>query len=72
MATDAQNIATIRSNLLASLATESASPKPSYSIDGQSVDWNGYRKAITQQIKDLDELLAASQGPIEEIVQGST
>ena len=72
MATDAQNIATIRSNLFASLATESANPKPSYSIDGQSVDWNGYRAAVLKQIADLNALMSAAEGPSETILQGVT
>lgn len=70
MATDAQNIATIKSNLLAALATESASPKPSYSIDGQQVDWNGYRAAMMKQIADCDALLAVAAGPWEEVIEG--
>lgn len=65
MATDAENIATIKSNLLTALATESASPKPSYSIDGQSVDWNGYRAALLKQIADCNALLASTAGPFE-------
>lgn len=65
MATDAENIATIRSNLLTALATESANPKPSYSIDGQSVDWNGYRAALMKQIADCNSLLAAAEGSYE-------
>lgn len=60
MATDAENIATIRSNLLAALATESANPKPSYSVDGQSVSWTEWRAGILKQIADLDALGAAT------------
>ena len=65
MATDAENIVTIRSNLLAYLATESANPKPSYSIDGQSVSWDQHRTSIMQQISELNELIAAADGPWE-------
>ena len=72
MASEAENIATIRANLLASLATESANPKPSYSIDGQSVDWNGYRTAILGQIAQLNAILAASVGVYEEIGEATT
>jgi len=72
MATDAEQIATIRSNLLAALATESANPKPSYNIDGQQVDWNGYRNAILQQIMTLNNLQAAAVGAFEEIGEAST
>jgi hypothetical protein len=70
MATNAENIATIKANLLTALATESANPKPSYSMGGQSFDWNGYRSAVLKQIADLDALLAAAEGPWEANVQG--
>jgi len=72
MATDAEQIATIRSNLLAALATESANPKPSYNIDGQQVDWNGYRNAILQQIMTLNNLQAAAVGAFEELGEATT
>ena len=70
MASDADNIATIRSNLYAYLATESANPKPSYTIDGQQVDWNQMRQAILAQIDSLNQQLAAATGPWESVVQG--
>jgi hypothetical protein len=72
MATDAENIATIRANLLAALATESANPKPSYNIDGQQVDWNGYRTAILGQIAALNGLQTAAVGIFEEIGEATT
>ena len=62
MPSDAEQIATIKSNLLAVLATESANPKPSYNVDGQQVDWNGYRSAILGQIAALNSLQAAATG----------
>jgi len=72
MPTDAEQIATIRSGLLAALATESANPKPSYNIDGQQVDWNGYRTAILGQIAALNTLLSAATGVFEEIGEATT
>ena len=72
MPTDAEQIATIRSNLLAALATESANPKPSYNIDGQQVDWNGYRTAILGQIMALNNLQAAAVGAFEELGEATT
>ena len=72
MASDAENIATIKSNLLAKLATESANPKPTYNIDGQQVDWNGYRTAILGQIAALNSLQAAAVGVFEEIGEATT
>ncbi len=72
MATDAENIVAIRSALYAALATEAANPKPSYSIDGQSVDWNGYRAAVLKQIADLNSLLATASGAFEELGEATT
>ena len=72
MPTDAEQIATIKSNLLAALATESANPKPSYNIDGQQVDWNGYRNAILCQIAALNSLQSAATGAFEEIGEATT
>lgn len=72
MPSDADQIATIKSNLLAALATESANPKPSYNIDGQQVDWNGYRTAILGQIAALDALKSAATGAFEELGEATT
>ena len=49
------DLTTIRDNLIAELTTESASPRPNYSIDGRSVSWNDYRISLLEQIKDLTE-----------------
>lgn len=70
MATDSDNLATIQSNILATLATESANPKPSYNINGQSVDWNGYRAALMQQLKDLQAMRPMVDGPWEVAIEG--
>lgn len=71
MATDAENLATIKSNALARLAELSASPKPSYAIDGQSVSWNEYAQMLQEQIAWCDKQLAA-ETPCETITQGYT
>lgn len=71
MASDADNLATIRSNILATLASESANPKPSYNINGQNVDWNGYRASLMQQLKGVNELMA-QVGVYTEVVEGIT
>lgn len=64
MATALENLQTIRTNLIAALLTESASPKPNYSIDGQSMSWNDYRISLLSQIRTLDELIGA-EDPFE-------
>lgn len=70
MATDAENLRTARSNFIAQLAAISASPKPSYSVNGQQFDWVGYYTFLTQQIAQIDNLIAAEDGPYEVQVEG--
>ncbi len=60
----------IRANLIAALRTESANPKPSYSINGQSVDWNGYRTSLIAEIEKINQLISASEGPYEVVHEG--
>jgi hypothetical protein len=47
-------------NLAATLAIESAAPKPSYSLHGHSVDWDEYRQSLIRAMADLRQQL--SQG----------
>lgn len=69
MATDAENIATIRSAALAELAAGPS--KPSYSIDGQSVSWTEYFEHLMRRIEWCDRMLAQTE-PFEITSQGYT
>lgn len=52
MATRAENITTAIDAIYAEIA---AGPlKPSYSIDGQTVDWPAYRESLLRQAKELE------------------
>lgn len=31
--------------------------KPTYAIDGQSVQWESYRKSLYDELKDLNEII---------------
>ncbi len=62
MATDAENLVAIRSNILQRLADITAQPKPSYDIDGQDVKWNEYQKMLFDQLTATDSAIA-SGGP---------
>ncbi len=62
---DLSNLTTIRSNLLTKLASVTADPKPSYLIDGQSVDHNAYRRSLLDELKATTELISAIGGPFE-------
>ena len=54
MSTEAEQIALIRTQTLTQLEQLRASPKPSYSIDGQNVSWTDYAKSLQQTIDWCD------------------
>ncbi len=56
MATVLENITTRRNNVALELAEFTAN-KPSYAIDGQSVQWESYRASLIKELMDLNELL---------------
>jgi hypothetical protein len=70
MATEAENLQTAIEGLTAKLATVYANPKPSYSINGQSVSWDAYRASLLSELEKLKALLVQAQGPIEVIGEG--
>ncbi len=75
MASDLDNLIARRSAVYAELAalTPAANGgKPTYSIDGQSVDHVGYRKSLLEEIQILNALIAAAQGPFEVIDRAVT
>lgn len=74
MPTDAEitQMKTARGTLVTALVTACSSPKPSYSVDGQSVSHTEYRESLIRQIKDLDVLINMSEGTGEVITRGVT
>jgi hypothetical protein len=66
MPSNAENLATIKSNILATLAeiTNPATRKISYSVDGQSVSWTEYQRLLMEQLRSVNELLQ-SETPYE-------
>ncbi len=50
MATDAANIATIKSNTLSLLAELSATPKLSYTENGRTFDWTEYQAMLQKRV----------------------
>ena len=71
MASEAEQITSIRSLTLAQLEQLRADPKPSYSIDGQQVAWNDYVESLQQTVDWCDQKLAGYQ-PFECRSQGTT
>ncbi len=56
MATPLENLKTRKANVALELAEFTAN-KPSYSIDGQSVQWESYRMSLIKELTDLNELI---------------
>jgi hypothetical protein len=53
MATAAQSLDTAIANVSATIASITASPKPSYSVDGEQVSWGEYLDTLTNQLNVL-------------------
>ncbi len=56
-----ENLTTLRDQLAANLVTENASPKPSNSIDGHSVDHAGALAIWTAKLIEINKLIAAAE-----------
>lgn len=56
-----ESLATARDNFAAKLAEISVDPKPSYSIDGQSVSWTEYYRFLSEQVDKLNAQIAAGE-----------
>lgn len=67
------SLRTARTNYAAQLEALSASPKPTYNVDGQSFSWTEYQKFLLESIRQLDEAIASADdggdGIVEEITE---
>ena len=71
MATEIEQILAIRQQTLAQLEELRASPKPSYTLDGQQVAWQEYATSLQQTVDWCDQKLAGYQ-PFEIRSLGTT
>jgi hypothetical protein len=71
MPSDAEQLALIKSQTLALIATITANPKPTYDVDGQSVAWTEYLRRLQETVAWCDARLAAEE-PFEFDTQAST
>ena len=69
--TDIDTIQLIRSQTLVLMSEITSSPKPSYSIDGQSISWNAYLLRL-QRIVDWCDKKLVSDHPYEVRSQAKT
>jgi len=56
---DADTLATIKTQTLARIAEITATPKPTYSIDGQTVAWGAYLGQLQKTVEWCNTELAA-------------
>ncbi len=68
MATYAENLVSARDAYATELALGNV--KPTYSIEGQNVDWNAYRASLLDSIARLNGLIDSANGPWEVITEG--
>jgi len=68
---DATTVATIKTQALARIEEITATPKPSYTIDGQSISWGDYLSQLRETVKWCDEQIAA-ETPYEVQSRGYT
>ena len=54
------------------IADMTANPKPSYSIDGQTVQWSDYLKQLRLTVEWCDQQIAQSTEGIEVITVGKS
>lgn len=70
MPSDAAQLALIKQQALARIAELTAEPKPSYTLDGQSVSWESYLAQLEATVAWCDARLAAE--PFEQRSRGVT
>lgn len=54
----------------AALTAAGHPPPTTYSVAGRSVDWNGYLRAMLDQIRAIDEVLTGEDEPYELPLRG--
>jgi len=68
---DREQIESIRSLTLAQLVDLRANPKPTYSIDGQTISWTAYIQSLQETVDWCDAKLVGLE-PVEVQSRGTT
>jgi hypothetical protein len=63
------NLQQAYNNITALLASITANPKPTYSVDGRSISWESYVAMLTKQLEVLNQQIQVQSGPIENVTQ---
>jgi len=75
MSTHITDLTTARDRAATRLKEVLANPKPSYSVNGQTIQWSAYCNMLTETIDRCNRLIAAGDNdgaPFEIISQGIT
>lgn len=65
MADDVAALERIKANIIANLEQISAKPKPSYSVDGQSISWESLFNSYMNQLDSINAKINQAAGPFE-------
>ncbi len=71
MSTDIDKLRQIKGQILDLVAEYTVNPKPSYSLDGQSVNWTDWFQAMMARVREIDEMIAETE-PFEFHTQAKT
>jgi hypothetical protein len=58
---------TIKNQTLSMIAEMTANPKPTYNVDGQSVQWTDYLKQLRATVEWCDQQIARGAPGVEEV-----
>ena len=72
MATNLQQLQTIKAQVLANLAELTLNPKPTYTIDGVSIPWTEYHQMLLTQLSNINDLLVVEGGPFVFVTQATS
>ncbi len=58
---DVDTLKTIKTQVLALLEDLTANPKPTYTIDGQTISWMAYQRMLFGQLEAINKQIAAEE-----------
>ena len=66
------SLTTAKAQIAANLAAITLNPKPTYSVDGQSVSWSEYHAMLAEQMARINDLIQVEGGPFENRSQATS
>ena len=66
------DLQTTRTQIASNIKNATANPKPSYMIDGQSVQWSAALRLWAEMLQTVNDLISVEGGPAEFTSYGYT